>query len=660
MTDEKKDSSDIYQISESATLPETVITPSDSSDIFAIKNENVSQLGSLIGMALSEGVFLCQAYRLDKHLSRDEMGETWKASDLRASRNVIIYLPPQEIRKDEPAIEPIRQNAKHVEALDHLRIVPLWGNFTDLEHGFFTVRKFVNGKTLDVYRTDYVRRHKKLIPSKVVKMLSDIAHALDYAHSVDIVHGDLCLKNIIVGLDDEVYVDNFALQPAQTATASAERKPYHSPEVIEGHATTARSDIYALAVIAYNLLSGRLPFLPETMDGTPLPIPGVPSTVDAVIRKAMAKEPDDRYNSCGAFVRALEAGFLESKKIKSLTVTPSLKPSRNNRAAPRVKFWMTLVGLLSIVGGAVAMLYMPSSTMEPLPGGIEIAEQLVVNPVPEQRQEARLPREPIPAVQPRANPPVNPEKPDNAMEETTEAEDVPVTPQNGALPSTTTTTIATEQQERLPHDPVKNTNNLERNDNLGQSDVPQQDNTVSLFEAEPKLRISPADVMRDEGETTEITIGGIPYRFHWCKPFPMGIDGFWIQEIPVAHETWSAVMGNRRLREQPAYGGRLPVVMVSWNDCDEFVKRLNGNPGILASAEFDKEYERRFSLPTEAQWEYAYHLEVLDVREEEWCGDWYDEAKNDRVVRGDSGYRKGRYPGGQGFRNVGFRLVIVP
>ena len=351
MADDDENNSDIYPIRGLSAPPEITIAPSDDSDIFAIKKENLDWLGSIVGMTLGEGVFLCNAYRLDKRISRDKMGETWQASDLRASQNVIVYLPPPEIRKEESAIEPIRKNARHVEALDHPRIVPVLENFTDPEHGFFTVRKFVKGKTLDVYRKEYIERNKKLAATKVVKLVKDIAHAMDYAHGVDIIHGDLCPKNIVISPNDEVYVDNFALIPVQAEKASAEREPYLSPEVAEGNITTVASDVYALAIIAYELLSGRLPHLQESMD-LPLPIPQVPGNVDAVVRKAMAKRPDDRHDSCGAFAKALEASFQEPKRIKPAVSSSSL-PSRKKMVSPAMWGVRILACCLLIAGGII-------------------------------------------------------------------------------------------------------------------------------------------------------------------------------------------------------------------------------------------------------------------------------------------------------------------
>ena len=621
--DGKKDNPDTYALRESAVLPETIITPSDSGDIFAIKKENVSQLGSLVGMVLGEGVFLRQAYRLDKLLSRDETGEIWKASDIQESRNVVVYLPPLEKRKDESAIELIQKNAKHVEALEHLRIVPQWENLIDPEHGFFTVRKLIPGKTLDVYRTEYVRRHGKLAPTKVIKMLNDIAHALDYAHSVDIVHGDLCLKNIIVGLDDAVYVDNFALLPIQAAEASQERKPYFAPEIIEGHVATAHSDVFSLAVIAYNLLSGRLPFFPpDTIDDTPLPIPNVPGAVDAIILKAMSKEPEDRYDSCSAFARALEAGFQEAKKIQSVVVAPKSKPTNSNKTTFRIALLGVLIGLLGIVGIVAAVWYQQFFTAElPFPEMEIVHPVMPPEPKPVDKPVIEIPTPPIvpiPKVQPPDDPPNNMEESIGTTEEiiATPLEVVPPPP----APAPTPIVIPPTEPKILPLEPVVEIPIVGINDSARLTPVeveappPQQPNATAL------------DLSRhDAGERKVLDIEGVEYAFRWCPPgqFMRGSPeneqgrkedetrhqviltrGFWIQETEVTQEQWRR--GVRRGEENPSFSrgsGRLPVENVSWNDCRDFIDRLNERgQNALANEELA---EYRFALPTEAQWEYA-------------------------------------------------------
>ena len=138
---QKADSEALLKVS---SEPPKVIAPSDSQDIFALNPKDASALKAATEV-LGTGIILYDTYRLDRRLSQDEQGETWMATDRKAGENVIIYLPPKEIRKDRLAVRPVRQAAKHIAVLKHPRIVPILGRFTDPDHGFFVVRKFING-----------------------------------------------------------------------------------------------------------------------------------------------------------------------------------------------------------------------------------------------------------------------------------------------------------------------------------------------------------------------------------------------------------------------------------------------------------------------------------------------------------------------------------
>jgi serine/threonine protein kinase len=680
MVADEKDIPDIYSIRELAKPPETTVAPPDNSDIFAIKRENRNRLDSIIGIALSAGVFLCNAYRLDKRLFYDDMGEIWKASDLRASRNVTIYLPPQEMRKDELSIEPIRQSAKRVEALEHPRIISPLENFTDPEHGFFVVRQFINGNSLDVYRREYIKRHKKFAPIKAIKIVNDIAHALDYVHSVNIVHGDLCPKNITIGLDDEVYVDNFAHMPVQANKASAERKPYLPPEIAEGETATVQSDVYALAVIAYELLSGRLPYSPESMD-TLLPIPNVPSTVDAVIQKALTRVPDDRYDSCGAFAKALEVSFHESRKIKSAAVASPTKPSgkKIRKKGIPTAFWVGLALLCSllITGWVIVFIQddgianVQQMTQQMFQRGT-IPPAPLVNIANEKEQDEIEPEvQAIPtATEQSPIPPVestNHSAQNNSEQEETNAAEIAVPPNltesEASSPPLAKETNNSEQDAAndsieidIPATPTEPESFLstpveDKNNSVQEETIPL---AVEIIHSPLISPVAVPGVVREAGEQTEVIISATGYHFHWCSHKPL-IGGFWIQETMVTQELWGVIMD--ATSPQPEDGFRIPVRNVSWEECQRFVERLNNNAAILANEQFAGYH---FALPTETQWEWAQNKNILTLQDNvlEWCTDWFDHAKEIRVIRDREG-RNGRYPSERD-RHVGFRLVIVP
>jgi serine/threonine-protein kinase len=155
----------------------------EPSDIFAISEESLA----LLAPVLAVGSILHDNFRLDKRLTTDALGENWMATDRKANENVIIYLPPSEIRKNKSTAKTVRRAAKHVEALKHPHIVPIVGHFTDAQHGFFVVRKFLHGNALDMYWKKHVKQHKNM--RRIITILSATAAALDYAHNVNIVKG---------------------------------------------------------------------------------------------------------------------------------------------------------------------------------------------------------------------------------------------------------------------------------------------------------------------------------------------------------------------------------------------------------------------------------------------------------------------------------------
>jgi len=294
----------------------------DDSDIFSIHAEETVRPAP----DLTTGLVLCETYCLDKRLFSNEQGETWIVHEIQTNTNFIAYFPPQTIRRERTAATPARRAARYMAALRHPRIVPITARLTDPIQGFFVVRQFINGNTLDLYWQKYLKERGKPEPKKAAGILSTLAHALDYAHRVSIVsndkirstgvfHGGLCPKDIIVRSDGEVYLDNTVFI-ASLAGESTERKPYLAPEILSGKPATAASDIYSLGVIAYEMLSGRLPPFPEeeTRSGMLPPIPDVPGIANIVLRRALASFPHSRYETCGSFVRELALCFGDCRK----------------------------------------------------------------------------------------------------------------------------------------------------------------------------------------------------------------------------------------------------------------------------------------------------------------------------------------------------------
>jgi hypothetical protein len=226
---------------------------------------------------------------------------------------------------------------------------------------------------------------------------------LDYAHRAGIFHGNLRPKNIFTGLDDEIYVANFSVLTNRKKDILF-TNAYQSPEECDGGAASAPSDIYALSVIAYELLANRLPVLQDTA-ATPLPIQGVPGDVDAVLQRGMAKDPYDRYSTCLELVECLEQGLKSTSKVK---ISP-VKPAESTPASPVIAAGVKktdkrntagryLLGgsiLCLLIGGAVCGLFYQDLLQHPQKNG-KIAgigvkqEQEQEQPQPEPVQPAAV------------------------------------------------------------------------------------------------------------------------------------------------------------------------------------------------------------------------------------------------------------------------------
>jgi formylglycine-generating enzyme required for sulfatase activity/tRNA A-37 threonylcarbamoyl transferase component Bud32 len=259
-------------------------------------------------------------YRIVEEVGRGGFADVYKVVDTTLDRTVVLkFLEPRLLR--EPTfVERFQREAKLAANFKHPNIVFIhefgWEAGT-----VYIAMEFLEGRTLK----EVILQEGALPPRRVVNMVGQIASALDYAHGRGLVHRDIKPSNIMVGADDHVTVMDFGIAKAATLTALTTTgrifgtPEYMSPEQAEGEEEPdARSDVYSLGVMVYEMFTGQVPFSGTTplsvMRGHADKLPPRPSeinpavspAVETVLLKALAKKREARYQSAGEMARALE------------------------------------------------------------------------------------------------------------------------------------------------------------------------------------------------------------------------------------------------------------------------------------------------------------------------------------------------------------------
>ncbi|HMA28464.1 MAG TPA: serine/threonine-protein kinase, partial [Thermoanaerobaculia bacterium] len=288
-------------------------------------------------MPITTGTVLGR-YRLLEKAGVGGMSEVWKAEDETLKRTVAVKVILGPVAADSTFRERFLREARLVAGLEHPNVLPVfdYGSATiDGEEVSYLVMPLVAGGSLKG------RVAGPVPPALAVAWLSAIASALDHAHAKGILHRDVKPGNVLLDSQGRPLLADFGLARSAdvssglTATGTVLGTPlYMAPEQATGAALSGRADQYALAVIAFELLAGRVPFsaqsplavLHQHVTTPPPPLssvlPGTPPGADAVLSRGLSKEPADRFDSCGAFVAALGAALGVSGSGTATSVPP--------------------------------------------------------------------------------------------------------------------------------------------------------------------------------------------------------------------------------------------------------------------------------------------------------------------------------------------------
>jgi serine/threonine protein kinase len=274
-------------------------------------------------------------YRLIDQIGRGGMGEVWRAHDTVTERVVALKVLPTQFADDAMFQERFRREARSAAALDEPHVVPIY-DFGEIDGRLFVTMRLIRGRDLHGLLSD-----GPLDASRAVGIIDQVASALHAAHQVNLVHRDVKPSNILVAEDDFAYLIDFGIaraagQTGLTSTSSVIGTwAYMAPERITAGHTDGRADIYALACVLYECLTGSQPFGGDSLEqqigghlGLPPPRASdrrrdVPAGLDGVIAKGMAKNPDDRYSTTRELARAARAS-LGSAPTGRNTVPPAI------------------------------------------------------------------------------------------------------------------------------------------------------------------------------------------------------------------------------------------------------------------------------------------------------------------------------------------------
>ncbi|ORW42164.1 serine/threonine protein kinase [Mycobacterium paraense] len=251
-------------------------------------------------------------YHLKRLLGRGGMGEVYEAEHTVKEWTVALKLMSDTFSKDPVFRERMKREARIAGRLQEPHVVPIH-DYGEIDGQMYMEMRLIEGTDLD----SVLKRFGPLTPPRAVAIVTQIASALDAAHAAGVMHRDVKPPNILVTRDDFAYLVDFGIASATTdekltqlGTAVGTWK-YMAPERFSNDEVTYRADIYALACVLHEALTGSPPYRADSastlvtahlMDPIPKPSavrPGVPKAFDAVIARGMAKKPEDRYASAG-------------------------------------------------------------------------------------------------------------------------------------------------------------------------------------------------------------------------------------------------------------------------------------------------------------------------------------------------------------------------
>jgi eukaryotic-like serine/threonine-protein kinase len=259
-------------------------------------------------------------YRMDAHVAESGMASIFRATDLRDGREVAIKIPHSAMEADPVLFDRFKREEEIGTALNHPNVMRIFPN-PDRSR-VYMVMEWVPGRLLRTIMDE----EKKLPPDRAIRITLGILKALDYIHKQGVVHRDLKPENIMVGENDNLKLIDFGIASKEGAkrltyagfTQALGTPNYISPEQVKGKRGDGRSDLYALGVMLYEMVTGRTPFsgpsplavMNDRLINHPFPPreadPSISPELQEVLYRALERDPRNRFPNAQSFLRDLE------------------------------------------------------------------------------------------------------------------------------------------------------------------------------------------------------------------------------------------------------------------------------------------------------------------------------------------------------------------
>jgi eukaryotic-like serine/threonine-protein kinase len=302
-------------------------------------------------------------YRVVERLGSGGMADVYCAEDSQLGRRVALKVLNTRFAEDPGFVERFHREASSAAGLQHPNIVAIFDR-GEWDGTYYIAMEYVEGRTLK----DVVREKGLAPPDAAIDITLQILRAARYAHKSGIVHRDIKPHNVLIDQEGRVRVADFGIARAGTSDMTETGSimgtaQYISPEQAQGRPVDARSDLYSIGVVLYELLTGRVPFDAESpvtvalmqVNEPPIPPmeikPDIPPALDAIVMRAIEKDPARRFADADEFIAALES----ARQAPQQVIAPPPVVEEVVVEEPRSRWWLWLLILLALAAIALGV-----------------------------------------------------------------------------------------------------------------------------------------------------------------------------------------------------------------------------------------------------------------------------------------------------------------